>query len=53
MNWHSATEFFAMGGYGIYVWSAYAATAGVLALEAGFALRRRRRALAAARERQA
>jgi len=52
MNWNSATEFFAMGGYGFYVWSAYAATAGVLALEAWLALRRRRRALAAAQEPQ-
>ena len=24
MNWNSAAEFFAMGGYGLYVWGAYA-----------------------------
>jgi heme exporter protein D len=23
MNWGSATEFFAMGGYGLYVWGSY------------------------------
>jgi heme exporter protein D len=29
MNW---SEFFAMGGYGLYVWGSYAATAVVLIL---------------------
>lgn len=53
MNWHSAAEFFAMGGYGLYVWSAYAATAGALALEGWLVLRRRRRALATAQGPQA
>ena len=24
MNWGSAGEFFAMGGYGLYVWGSYA-----------------------------
>jgi len=28
MNWNSAGEFFAMGGYGLYVWGSY----GVMAL---------------------
>ena len=28
MNWDSAAAFFAMGGYGLYVWGAY----GVMAL---------------------
>ena len=23
MNWGSAAEFFAMGGYGLYVWGSY------------------------------
>ncbi len=23
MNWGSASEFFAMGGYGLYVWGSY------------------------------
>lgn len=26
MNWGSASEFFAMGGYGLYVWGSYAVT---------------------------
>jgi heme exporter protein D len=50
MNWRSAAEFFAMGGYGLCVWSAYLATAAVLGVEAWLALRRRRRALANVRE---
>jgi heme exporter protein D len=37
-------EFLAMGGYGFYVWSAYAALAVVFALEIA-ALRSRRRAV--------
>ena len=31
MNWGSASEFFAMGGYGFYVWGSFAAFAGALA----------------------
>ena len=27
MNWASATEFFAMGGYAFYVWGSFLATA--------------------------
>ena len=27
MQWGSATEFFAMGGYGLYVWTSFGATA--------------------------
>ncbi|HWI12535.1 MAG TPA: heme exporter protein CcmD [Burkholderiaceae bacterium] len=45
MTWHSTHEFFAMGGYGAYVWSAYAVTAALLGVEAWLARRRRRRAL--------
>jgi heme exporter protein D len=26
MNWHSASEFLAMGGYALYVWGSYAVT---------------------------
>ena len=47
MNWHSASEFFEMGGYGLYVWGAYAVTAVLMVLEPWLAARRRRRALAA------
>ena len=45
MNWHSASEFLAMGGYGLYVWGAYAVTALIMLLEPWAAERRRRRAL--------
>ena len=44
MQWGSAAEFFAMGGYGLYIWGAYGMTALVLALEL-IALVRRGRAL--------
>ncbi|MEO5702065.1 MAG: heme exporter protein CcmD [Casimicrobiaceae bacterium] len=42
------TEFVAMGGYGFYVWGAYAVTAGVLAIEIVALRARRRRGLEAA-----
>ncbi len=38
MSW---SDFFAMGGYGLYVWSAYGFTALVLALNIIIPLRRR------------
>lgn len=49
MTWHDASAFFAMGGYGAYVWGAYALTALALGADVAGAARRRRRALAAAR----
>jgi len=33
MNWGSAGEFFAMGGYALYVWGAYGVTTLFLVLE--------------------
>ena len=33
MNWGSAAEFFAMGGYGLYVWGSYAVTFVLIVLE--------------------
>ncbi len=33
MNWSSASEFFAMGGYGLYVWGSYAVAAALMVLE--------------------
>jgi heme exporter protein D len=33
VNWTSASEFFAMGGYGLYVWGAYGVTALCMAVE--------------------
>jgi heme exporter protein D len=34
MNWHSPADFFAMGGYALYVWGSFGACALALALEA-------------------
>ena len=45
----SPTEFFAMGGYGFYVWGAYGATALALALEIVAVRARLKSARAAAR----
>ncbi len=39
MNW---TEFFAMGGYGLYVWSSYGLAALILILNLYLPLRRRK-----------
>jgi heme exporter protein D len=42
MNWGSASEFFAMGGKGLYVWGSYAVTLLCLAIElVSLAMRRR------------
>lgn len=49
-QWTSASEFFAMGGYGLYVWGSYGVTAIALALEPVLTARRHQRALAAARQ---
>jgi heme exporter protein D len=43
LNWGSAAEFFAMGGYAAYVWGSYGVTAICIAVEV-LALVRRRRA---------
>jgi heme exporter protein D len=45
MNWASWSDFFAMGGYGLYVWGSYAVTAGLIAVEVIMLLARRRNAL--------
>jgi heme exporter protein D len=45
MNWGSAGEFFAMGGYGLYVWGSYALALLLMLLEPLMAARRHRRAL--------
>ena len=59
MNWGSAGEFFAMGGYGLYVWGSFGVTAAALLIEGvlvrqRFAAARRslRRELAADRDTQ-
>ena len=45
MNWASAADFFAMGGYGFYVWGSYLATVVCIAGEILFLRARRREAL--------
>jgi heme exporter protein D len=45
MSWGSATEFFAMGGYGLYVWASYGAAAVLMLVEPVLAVRRHRQAL--------
>lgn len=44
MNWNSAGEFFAMGGYALYVWGSFGVCALALVLEP-ILLGRRRRAI--------
>jgi heme exporter protein D len=50
MIWNSASDFFAMGGYGLYVWGSYGVTAAWMLLEPLLAARRRRTALRAVGE---
>ena len=45
MQWHSLSEFFAMGGYAFYVWGSVGAAAAALAIEATLLRSRRRKAL--------
>ncbi|HXV07633.1 MAG TPA: heme exporter protein CcmD [Burkholderiales bacterium] len=42
MIWRSAAEFFAMGGYAVYVWGSYGVAACLLAAELWLLARRRR-----------
>ena len=42
MQWSSVSEFFAMGGYGLYVWGSYLVTAAVIAAEIAVLVRRGR-----------
>jgi len=51
MVWDSASDFFAMGGYGLYVWGAYGVTVAWMLLEPLLAARRHRSALQAVGER--
>ncbi len=45
MNWGSASEFFAMGGHGLYVWGAFGACAALMIIEPILAGVRRSKAL--------
>jgi heme exporter protein D len=51
MNWGSASEFFAMGGYGLYVWGSYAVTVVLIALELTHVVSRHRAAKRQRKER--
>jgi heme exporter protein D len=44
VNWNSAADFFAMGGYGLYVWGAYAVCAAFMSIEPVLVVIRHRRA---------
>jgi heme exporter protein D len=48
MNWQSAGDFFAMGGYGLYVWGSYAVAAALMLIEPLLARRHHAQALFAA-----
>jgi len=45
MQWSSASEFFAMGGHGLYVWGSYGVAAVLMLVEPWLASRRRSLAL--------
>ena len=45
MNWGGWSEFFAMGGYALYVWGSYAATFALVACEIIFLNLRKRNIL--------
>jgi heme exporter protein D len=45
MNWTGMGDFFAMGGYGLYVWGSYAIAAVVMILEPLLAAHRHHKAL--------
>ena len=47
MIWNSAADFFAMGGYGLYVWGSYGVALVCMAIEAVLTLQRHRAARAA------
>jgi heme exporter protein D len=51
MQWHSAHEFFAMGGYAGYVWGSVGACALAIALESWLLKRRHRRLVEGLRRR--
>ena len=52
MKWASWSDFWAMGGYGLYVWGSYAMVALVLLLEVYSVAQRQRRAMARIHEQQ-
>jgi heme exporter protein D len=51
MNWHSMNEFFAMGGYAVYVWGSFGVCALAMALEPVLVTRRQQAVLQSLRRR--
>jgi heme exporter protein D len=51
MQWHSAADFFAMGGYAAYVWGSVGACAIAMTIEPWLLRRRHRQLLQALRRR--
>jgi heme exporter protein D len=51
MNWNSASDFFAMGGYALDVWGSFGVCAVALALEPLLVTHRQRSILASLRQR--
>jgi heme exporter protein D len=49
MSWASWSDFFAMGGYALYVWGSYAVTAGLIAVEVIMLVKRRRNVMESVR----
>ena len=45
MSWASASDFFHMGGYALYVWGSYGVTAALVIVEVAALRLRRREAL--------
>ncbi len=45
MNWNSPAEFFAMGGYALYVWGSFGACALLMVVEPLLAIRRKNNAI--------
>jgi heme exporter protein D len=51
MNWNSASDFFAMGGYALYVWGSFGVCAVALAMEPLLVSQRQRNIVASLRQR--
>ena len=45
MIWNSWSDFWAMGGYGLYVWGSFGATAALIAIEMWWVQQARQQAL--------
>jgi len=50
MQWNNAAEFFAMGGYGLYVWGSFGVTALALVVEVWLVRHRHAAAVQAIRD---